>query len=214
MRRILFILALFLAGCQTTGSSTIGSGPITLSPRIQAAFDKFNKSHGSTFAVAIDGSSSYYYFYCSEVKCYDHVGERQLAIEGCEKSSNGVPCKIYALLDGVVWDFDGGTNSAAADLDGDFRKMEIDWEGQGQLTTTIDLNNKEAKLALSNGVVCDGDSQSTGNGSTGTWVIVCSDGMSAEGTYSVLGRDKGAIGKGVDHFGKEVRYTIFSKGAS
>ena len=108
MRALLALLAIFLiAGCQTTGGSTVGSGPITLSPVIQNYFDKYLANHGSIFAVAIDGRSGLNYYYCPDVQCREHVGERQLVIDGCEEISQGVPCKIYAVRDKIVWDFDG-----------------------------------------------------------------------------------------------------------
>lgn len=107
MRKVFFVFALLLAGCQTTGSSTIGSGPITLSPAVQSYFDQYMDINGLMFAVAVDGRSWATYRYCPDIRCRDAPGERQLTIDHCEKDSKGVTCKIYALRKEVVWNFDG-----------------------------------------------------------------------------------------------------------
>lgn len=109
MKRLLFVLALaaVVAGCKTTH----GTGPITLSPQIQAGLDRYMNSSDNVgyFAVAIDGRSSYNYVYCPDQRCLGMDTSR--AIRACEKYSNGVPCRIYAYRKEIVWQFDKQADS-------------------------------------------------------------------------------------------------------
>lgn len=99
------VLLVFLAGCQTTDNNIIGEGPITLDPHIEQGFDTYlNATRKPTvFAVAVDGSSGYGYWYCKEPVCTGSPGILRDAVTLCEKRSKGVPCKVFAIYRKIVW---------------------------------------------------------------------------------------------------------------
>ena len=110
----LFLATLLAASCQTTDNLT-GSGPIEFSPGVQRCFDTYlSKERSYAFAVAIDGSSSCGDVFCKETQCGITNDRRWRAIEVCERSSGGVPCKIYAIRDSVVWKSGLATGSPSA----------------------------------------------------------------------------------------------------
>lgn len=104
-RKIPVMAAVVLAGCVTGGQSdTTGSGPIELSVRIQNKFEEYLDNNPAVFVVAEDGRSSYNYYYCPEIRCRGtNHSSISKAILGCEKYSNGVPCKVYAIGQEIVW---------------------------------------------------------------------------------------------------------------
>ena len=126
MRRwwIVFLGAAFVVGCKTAGSggSVYGSGPITLSPRAAAGFQAYkNAGLPVAFAVSVDGRT-YGYVYCTGSPCRI-TRSSQAAIQNCQQSSGGTPCKVFALRREIKWDGEvsglggggsGGKVSAAA----------------------------------------------------------------------------------------------------
>ncbi len=104
MKRLLAMLCLVvpLGACQT--DSDVGGGPVTLAPNIQALFAEYKKEQmPSAFAVSIDGrSGSYRYCPDSYDVCWTESSQWK-AILQCEELSKGVPCKIYAIGDEIVW---------------------------------------------------------------------------------------------------------------
>lgn len=108
---LLVITGLALAACQTTGS-TVGSGPIKFSPQMQHYVDQYMNSSDPVahLAVAVDGKSGIFYFYCPDVGCRDASAIE--AIYKCEEYTNGVPCKIYANRKKVLWKFDVSEDSS------------------------------------------------------------------------------------------------------
>ncbi|MEH6633495.1 MAG: hypothetical protein V7776_21980 [Halopseudomonas aestusnigri] len=103
---MVLILALFTVGCNNaTFTDMTGSGPITLSPRIQQSYDQYLKSNPRSFAVTEDGRTSWGYYYCGDIECrgtsHDSMPK---AIRSCEKYAKGKFCKIYDIGGEVVWD--------------------------------------------------------------------------------------------------------------
>ncbi len=94
-------LAAFLSGCAGQADERIGSGPITLGPRMQAAIDKYLNS-GSPGAFAMADNGAYGYGYCPADSCRPYA-TGNLAITSCETKSKGAPCYIYAVGTKVVW---------------------------------------------------------------------------------------------------------------
>lgn len=209
MRYFTLCFVFLLFACQTTGGSTIGSGPITLSPRIQQYFDNYKADNGMLFSVAVDGKSGLYYFYCPDIACREMPGARQTTIDRCEKNSNGVPCKIYALRDEIVWDFGGLDRARFGSGKTDVRSIDVLWLGREETNTTIDVGSDPAPLTLSGNVDCE-MSFDFSSSSAGTWTMECSDDQSAEGTFAGLDNGNGTAGVGVDRYGNDIEFRIGS----
>lgn len=97
---IILGLVLLVAGCQTTYQGA-GSGEITFSSRVEARFQRYLADPtASYFAVSTDGQSSGYSI-CSADVCTEPMGT--VALRACHGRSKGVPCKIYAMGDYIVW---------------------------------------------------------------------------------------------------------------
>lgn len=92
-----------LAGCKTTENAADRDGSVTLTPWLQEYYAQY-KRHTIPlfFAVAEDGSYATYTF-CDSA-CRGKGSGRADTIYGCEKYSGGVPCRIYAVGNSVVWD--------------------------------------------------------------------------------------------------------------
>lgn len=218
MRKVFLVLAFFLAACQTTGgSSTIGSGPITLSPQMQAYLDQYMSANGKVFAMTIDGSTWASYRYCPEIRCRDTVGERQKVIDHCEKGSNGVPCKIYAIRKEVVWDFDGpALDQSSSEQEGSFVQekptnasvlLQVSWAGNGpSMAGWLDVRNDQIKLQLPNGDWCSGPSRLKTKTDPGAWSVDCPNGATVSGDYSNTTWDSGVKGRGEDIGGNFVTF--------
>ena len=109
---LLSMTGFILTGCADLSSfvernfndTTTGTGPITLSPFAQQTFNKYLASTTPLyFAVSEDGQTPFY-TYCDDPRCARATSKA--AIYSCEKSSDGVPCKIYASGRNVIWKFD------------------------------------------------------------------------------------------------------------
>ncbi|MDX6748623.1 hypothetical protein SH611_02270 [Geminicoccaceae bacterium 1502E] len=102
MRRFLLAAlpaATLLSGCLVT--SQVGQGPITLSPGVEALYQRYlDTDEPMAFAVTADGSGASYYY------CPDRYGcrgtERSSAVQLCQKNF-GRPCYIYDHLGEVIW---------------------------------------------------------------------------------------------------------------
>ncbi|MGI9493596.1 MAG: hypothetical protein ACR2QF_14460 [Geminicoccaceae bacterium] len=92
------MIALSLSACVRDPS--VGTGPIELSPRVQAGFEAYQKERApGHFAVSIDGEEAAYN-YCPDGRCVR--GSKTEAIHRCEKRSGGMTCKIYGANGEVV----------------------------------------------------------------------------------------------------------------
>ena len=105
MKRLVLVLSVVvpLAACQTTGVN-VGSGPLTMSPSVQELFRQYQQeSNPTVFAISIDGqSASYRYCPTYADACFPEASQGKV-IRECQESSNGVPCKIYAVQNNIVW---------------------------------------------------------------------------------------------------------------
>ena len=102
----LLLSSVLLPGCGLK-DPYVGSGPITLSPEVEAGFERYKAlNFPSRFAVSVDGAG-YGYSYCPQGNCSGNP--QRVAIDSCEQASGGVPCKLYAKGRNVVWDHAGDT---------------------------------------------------------------------------------------------------------
>lgn len=206
MRKVFLFLALFLAACQTTGGSTVGSGPITLSPSIQAHFDEYMSINGSMYAVAIDGRSGASYYYCPDIRCQLTIGERQKAIQNCEERSDGVQCKIYAFRKEIVWDFDGPPLDSSSARVFVFEAVPVVWAGQnGDVRVWLNRETNTIRFQLADGTNCSGNEHILGLQS-GSWSVKCENGVTASGTTETRYRGKGVTGTGEDNSGNAIEF--------
>ena len=95
------VAILFLAGCQTTNSNW-GTGAITLTPQVQAYFQKYLEAENSEyFAVSPDGRRAGY-SYCGAGGGYCAFDNGYVALRACN-NYDGPRCKIYADGKTIVW---------------------------------------------------------------------------------------------------------------
>jgi len=88
-----------LSGC-AGNESYFGSGPLPKSPQFDESFAKYKASNPGFFAVSTDGRALGWTS-CPVSSCSGNALIN--AIHACERSSKGVPCKIYADGPIVVW---------------------------------------------------------------------------------------------------------------
>lgn len=108
MKRLLSVVIFtfaFTSACQTTQDHT-GSGPIELQGAAKRGFSEYlDKLHPTIFAVTIDGASNFGYLFCrAGPKCSEQNKIYPRVIELCEKRSQGLPCKVYAVGQKIVWE--------------------------------------------------------------------------------------------------------------
>ena len=102
---LVLILVLLISGCLNLADQYYGSGPIELSPRTRALYNKYlTRGEPIAFAVTLDGQRGYYR-YCADVQCLPDNGARK-AVDGCEETY-GRACKLYAHGKKVVWRLNG-----------------------------------------------------------------------------------------------------------
>jgi len=96
------VLPFFLSACPTN-KDYFGTGPLALSPSMEAAFIKDKKSgiNSSYFAISENGRRAGWSF-CPAGQCGGN--SLMLAIHTCENRSGGNECRIYAEGPTVVWD--------------------------------------------------------------------------------------------------------------
>ena len=101
MRRGLMARAIPLAVCGTLagcGSTPVGQGPITFSPKVQAHYEQYRQSVGpGAFVVGAKGA---YYSYCQETDCVP--GSIASAMQLCHRAQDP-DCRLYAVGGQVVW---------------------------------------------------------------------------------------------------------------
>ncbi len=98
----LLLIGLILAACQTSHFEA-GSGYVYLSPSAEAYFQHYlARPDSEYFAVSTDGRAAGYSF-CEAGRYGCIEGSGTVALRACHRVSNGVPCKIYAVIDTVVW---------------------------------------------------------------------------------------------------------------
>ncbi|MEQ8709983.1 MAG: hypothetical protein RIC36_13400 [Rhodospirillales bacterium] len=103
---IIFLTCLTMAGCS---SVNYGTGPLTLSPEVQAGVERAMNSYVTdTIAVSTDGK------HMSVVVCNAGIGvcegnAVEMAIRSC--SMRASKCYVYARGSTIVWDFDAKPRS-------------------------------------------------------------------------------------------------------
>lgn len=101
-RTVLLLAVLLVLGCSQQPDR--GAETVTLPPEIQAGHDEFQRTaEPFYFALSIDGATYGYTTYPA-IGQRKRTAARQKAIHICEKHAGGVPCRIYAGSNGVVWD--------------------------------------------------------------------------------------------------------------
>lgn len=93
---------LFVSGCQTTAPGA-GSGPLHLSRAVEAHYQSYlARPNGEYFAVSTDGKHfGYSVCHNGRFNCAESGGA--VALRSCHSKSNGVPCKLLAIGDDLVW---------------------------------------------------------------------------------------------------------------
>ncbi len=101
--KILIPICIFvlLGACVT--DTEVGKGPITLSPRVDWAFDQYLKTTNPTVFVVSEDGNNLFYFYCDDDVCRQNNSTYQ-AIKRCEEAALGQECKVYAQGRNVVWE--------------------------------------------------------------------------------------------------------------
>ena len=94
--------ALIMFGCQATHQDA-GSGYINLSRMVKVRLQSYlDNPNGTYFAVSTDGQF-YGYSVCSAGRYGCTEGSGAVALRSCHSRSKGMPCKIYAMDDKIVW---------------------------------------------------------------------------------------------------------------
>ena len=93
------------------------------------------------------------------------------------------------------------------------RPIALRWDGYASLVSgTLSLVDGATRGSI-NAALPGGDGQCTGafeytTANVGNWSVLCSNGMSATGTFEAFGRGKGSADKGKDLKGNAVEFTV------
>jgi hypothetical protein len=94
---------LFLCASCGLKDPDYGSGPITLSPQVQASFDEYKARDAPIyFAVTESGLGSFYLYCDGGFSCVKSAARMQV-LNQCRSRYPGEECKIYAVRRSVVW---------------------------------------------------------------------------------------------------------------
>jgi hypothetical protein len=95
---VFVVLGAGIGGCT---NSSIGSGPLQLSPKAQTHYQEYkNRSEPGAFVVSENGGA--YYSYCPTTSC---MGAIMTAMRLC-RNANAGKCYIYDIDGQIVWRFD------------------------------------------------------------------------------------------------------------
>lgn len=196
---IIVVFAFVTTACQM--QTLRGAGPITISPNVQVAFQKYLDYQSPTvFLVSADGSYSYM-TYCPYSSCATDITYTR-ALHLCEENSRK-SCKVFAEGKNIVWEgpvtyASLGTQSVSA--------LTVDWGGTGKIfVLKIDGTAGEARTFSGNiqGNSCKGSLDFK----SASWLIECGKDMRAKGTLSKSGDNKWA-GFGWSDKSEQVRLFI------
>jgi len=96
-------IGLLLTGCAATHPDA-GSGPITISPAVTRHFEEYKAQPGrDLYVVTIDGKRGTAWSCQLGANC-SGGGQAGSALAACQTASKGVPCKVLAVGDSIVWD--------------------------------------------------------------------------------------------------------------
>ncbi len=104
-------LSLLCAAC--VADPDAGTGPLTLSPGVEASFQEYvDRDAPLYFAVTEDGFSSSYIYCVGGASCTSSAARMQV-MDQCQRGARR-PCKIYAIGRSVVWRADEQSALASA----------------------------------------------------------------------------------------------------
>ena len=104
-------LLLLLASCQ---DRDVGTGPITLSPGVEASFAEYKGRDAPLYFLVTENGRGAYYSYCvGGFNCTSSAARVQ-ALDLCRRRYPGNDCKIYAIGRSVVWDTEGPATALAS----------------------------------------------------------------------------------------------------
>jgi hypothetical protein len=94
------LLLVCASGCAR--DPDFGSGPITLSPNVEASFEEYKARDAPIyFAVSESGLGSYYMYCDGGFSCTESTA-RMMVLDRCRRN-HGEECKIYAVGRSIVW---------------------------------------------------------------------------------------------------------------
>jgi hypothetical protein len=102
-------LPLLCASCQ---DPDFGTGPITLSPRVEASLAEYMEHDAPIYFVVTENGRGSFYLYCRGGFNCTSSAARMRALDQCRSSYPGNDCKIYAIRRSIVWQ--DAESSAAA----------------------------------------------------------------------------------------------------
>ena len=83
--------------------SEVGSGPITLSPQVQASFEEYKARDAPIYFVVTKSGVGSHYLYCVGGFNCKVPEARMQALAQCRRHYPGEECKLYAIGRVVVW---------------------------------------------------------------------------------------------------------------
>ena len=96
------VVILFASGCQTSVTGA-GSGPLHMSRSVEAHYQSYLANpNGEYFAVSTNGKH-YGYSVCHEGRFNCTESSGTVALRSCHSRSGGVPSKILAVGEKLVW---------------------------------------------------------------------------------------------------------------
>lgn len=213
-----------VSGAGKISKATAADAALTISPMVAADYDRFKKvGLPGYFAISTDGRVSGFFFCRSDDGCGDPAA--RLAVQFCEKESNGTPCKAYAKSGDIIWQgkiHQPGQNDVALAASGWFAfPTEIRWpaltgkqglaaKGVGwSLLPPGDLQTGWLKFTMLDGKTSCFGSYSTASMAEGHWMLSCPGGKAASGTYKRKGGHW--ISEGEDMSGQSVSMTTYFK---
>jgi hypothetical protein len=97
------ILLLFLCASCSFRDADVGSGPITLSPQVEASFEEYKARDAPVYFVVTESGVGSHYLYCVGGFNCKVPEARMQALAQCRRHYPGEECKLYAIGRVVVW---------------------------------------------------------------------------------------------------------------
>ena len=163
--------------------------------------------------------------FCPETRALCKDATEFTGFQQCESRYGKGRCKLYGVYGDVVWQFDKpadvswwnvkrgfSATRSQANEGVDVRSVKINWDEHpdeltGEMHYRNSLRNYEINLIIPGVTYCDGSAEFTRK----TWAISCRNGLSAEGTFRLLGKDQGSVGEGVDTKGNKINFRVAAK---
>ena len=113
MFRCYWMLALLLL-CASCQDRDVGTGPITLSPGVEASFAEYKARDAPLYFLVTENGRGAYYSYCGGGFNCTSSAARAQALDLCRRRYPGTDCKIYAIGRSIVWDTEGPATALAS----------------------------------------------------------------------------------------------------